>query len=976
MPTLIPFGKTKNTLAGAKDMENKLNSILEKIELAKGDFDIDRIYSILCQGFSELNISVLIATYNAKRDLITIKRYCPTEQSKIVMKDIIEKELIDRTIPLPIISIYQKALAQSQSVYYKDRSKDLKQRYPKYKKILSELDEFDSIISPLILRGEIIGVLEIFSTELKEEYVTALDAFTKSLTKSIANIILFKELKRTSDRYWNLFEKSQEGYLVFDTVRKSFIESNQEIFNITGYTKDEIKQISYIKLFDPEERKKIQDLFVTLIANKNILDQKRKTFETKILTKNNQCRYVNLIINKTISELEWFLIINDITEKKKAEIELKENEQKYSNLVNNAEETVLIINQDGHITFANKSFLAITGYQKEDLSDLSILDIIHPKDRNKIKKYINDKINGKKNEKFGEFKSLLKNGSSIIVQFSASTILDNNNQITGLQIIGRDMTEQRQLETKIKNAKDHYEQVIDAIPDSLCVIDESWQIASCNRVFSDAIGLPIEKVVKSNFKKTMQSYRQDIFDNSYCKKCDECLVKKALFYGYSYEEEREIIDKNNVKHYYRVLAFPKKSDQENRKQIIYIIRDVTETRTVEEENKKLNELNQRILDTSPISIVVLNKDGIVISANYQAKKLMDQPNLSIINRKLTETKEIASNKKLKTLYSNLLKKGEAFYYEELPYKLLVSEETRYLNIIAVPLLDISGHVEGAISMGLDNTEAFIARQRLKNLNRDLEKKVKLRTKELAITNDQLRGVLELKSKFISDASHELRTPLTIIQGNLDLEIQEATMSRKKIPETFSLIRKEVAHMSRVLADLTLLTNADADTEKINQEKIDLVLLAKTVSESLMVIAKKKNIKLKINAPMKPIYFIGDEAKLERAILNITRNAIKYTDDGGCIKVGFKKTKEEASIDIEDNGIGIPEKDLPNIFERFYRVDKARSRNEGGTGLGLPIAKWIVEAHNGRIEVKSELGKGSIFSITLPLKTKKKLLPQK
>ena len=128
--------------------------------------------------------------------------------------------------------------------------------------------------------------------------------------------------------------------------------------------------------------------------------------------------------------------------------------------------------------------------------------------------------------------------------------------------------------------------------------------------------------------------------------------------------------------------------------------------------------------------------------------------------------------------------------------------------------------------------------------------------------------------------------------------------------------------------------------------------------------------------MKPIYFIGDEAKLERAILNITRNAIKYTDDGGCIKVGFKKTKEEASIDIEDNGIGIPEKDLPNIFERFYRVDKARSRNEGGTGLGLPIAKWIVEAHNGRIEVKSELGKGSIFSITLPLKTKKKLLPQK
>jgi signal transduction histidine kinase len=362
---------------------------------------------------------------------------------------------------------------------------------------------------------------------------------------------------------------------------------------------------------------------------------------------------------------------------------------------------------------------------------------------------------------------------------------------------------------------------------------------------------------------------------------------------------------------------------------------------------------------------MLNKDGVVITANYLAKKLMDRKDAPIIGRKIIETKEITTNKILIKLFRNLFLKGESFFYDDLPYMSKTTKETRHLNILAVPLFDNDQKVEGAISMAIDNTEVVNAKKQLEYLNISLEKKVKIRTEQLAIINEQLNKVLDLKQKFISDASHELRTPLTVIQGNIDLATQEIINTRKKIPEFFNLIGKEVRHMTNILTDLTLLTNADADTEKMNYEKIDLRLLIDAVTESLQIIAKKKNIRLIVKKNHNHLIIMGDEAKLERVILNLVRNAIKYNQDNGWVKIWFEEDKDEVKIIIKDNGIGIPEKDLPNIFERFYRVDKARSRAEGGTGLGLAIAKWITEAHGGKITVASEQDKGSAFTVHLP-----------
>jgi len=388
-------------------------------------------------------------------------------------------------------------------------------------------------------------------------------------------------------------------------------------------------------------------------------------------------------------------------------------------------------------------------------------------------------------------------------------------------------------------------------------------------------------------------------------------------------------------------------------------------KTDEEKIQALSELNQKILDNVPLSIVMLDKNGIVTAANKVAKNLMDEPHRPLIGSKLTSTYEIKSNKKLLNLYNLLLNEGKSFHYDNLEYFLSKTNERRSLNIIAVPLLNKKGGAEGAISMALDNTEAILAKKRLRDLNRNLERKVNERTYELNVINKKLNDILDLKSKFVSDASHELRTPLTVIQGNLDLAVREAEHNHNALSEIYPMITNEIKRMKLILSDLTMLTNIDVGNEQIIYEKISLNHLISTVVQSLSVLARQKNIKLINKRAQKAISIIGDDAKLEKTLLNIVGNGIKYTDPGGYVKIWTEQYENGVRITVLDNGIGIPESDLPYIFERFYRVNKARSRKEGGSGLGLSIAKWIIKAHNGSIEAQSVEGKGTKFTIFLP-----------
>ena len=229
----------------------------------------------------------------------------------------------------------------------------------------------------------------------------------------------------------------------------------------------------------------------------------------------------------------------------------------------------------------------------------------------------------------------------------------------------------------------------------------------------------------------------------------------------------------------------------------------------------------------------------------------------------------------------------------------------------------------------------------------------------------------MRKEFVADVSHELKTPITSIMGYAET-LAESEYDRATQYKFLNVIEKESKRMARLVQDLLTLSRYDNNQVKQEKTEFDLGELVKKTQESLALEIEKKHhtIECFVTADVPNVY--ADKYGIERVIFNILTNSIKYTNDGGNIKIYVGFVYNDAYVKIIDNGIGIPEEDLGKIFEGFYRVDKARTREMGGTGLGLSIAKEILEQNNSSIDIKSVVGKGTEVVIRVPTKPKGKI----
>jgi heavy metal sensor kinase len=218
--------------------------------------------------------------------------------------------------------------------------------------------------------------------------------------------------------------------------------------------------------------------------------------------------------------------------------------------------------------------------------------------------------------------------------------------------------------------------------------------------------------------------------------------------------------------------------------------------------------------------------------------------------------------------------------------------------------------------------------------------------------------------FVADASHELRTPLAVLQAESSL-ILEKPRDQGQYRRSMEIVSQEVAYMSEVVSKLLILARSDAGSEQLNVQDVDVAGLVTELSLDLEALAEEKDLHLGLG-PIQGLTVRGDRVRLRQLFLNIFDNALRYTPPGGTITGSVALRDDQAVVSISDTGIGIPEEHLPFIFDRFYRVDKARTNREGGTGLGLSIATSIAKMHGGTIEVESTVGAGTTFRILLPL----------
>ncbi len=232
-------------------------------------------------------------------------------------------------------------------------------------------------------------------------------------------------------------------------------------------------------------------------------------------------------------------------------------------------------------------------------------------------------------------------------------------------------------------------------------------------------------------------------------------------------------------------------------------------------------------------------------------------------------------------------------------------------------------------------------------------------------SEKLETLDQSRNQFVSNASHELKTPLATMKIMLESLIYQPDMDKELRAEFMSDINSEIDRLSNVVSDLLTLVQMDSQNVKLTRENLSIAALIKENAHRLQPIADQKGQQISLTLS-DPCDIYADKSKLNQVIYNLMENAVKYTQSGGQIKVSLVRQGRDAIFTVSDNGPGIPKENLPHVFDRFYRVDKARSREKGGTGLGLSIVHQLVLLHGGAIRVESEEGKGASFIVELPL----------
>jgi two-component system phosphate regulon sensor histidine kinase PhoR len=293
--------------------------------------------------------------------------------------------------------------------------------------------------------------------------------------------------------------------------------------------------------------------------------------------------------------------------------------------------------------------------------------------------------------------------------------------------------------------------------------------------------------------------------------------------------------------------------------------------------------------------------------------------------------------------------------EELSYLVIYRSVEKYLtnkiNVLYKTISKIKGGADAAFNM--DEDVVGLA-------NQDVMEWAEGQIEEITL----LRETDSFRKDFIGNLAHELKTPLFNIQGFI-LSLLEGDLDDPEINRKFlSKAEKNIDRMTRLLEDLDSISRIESGAMTITLERVNIVELSSELADNLERKSKDANVQIKVKDSV-DFFVMCDVNKIQQVLSNLLVNSINYGKDGGETRLRFYDMGDHILIEVSDNGIGIKEKDLLRIYERFYRVDKSRSRNAGGSGLGLAIVKHIIEAHGGNIHVRSTLGTGTTFSFTLP-----------
>lgn len=377
---------------------------------------------------------------------------------------------------------------------------------------------------------------------------------------------------------------------------------------------------------------------------------------------------------------------------------------------------------------------------------------------------------------------------------------------------------------------------------------------------------------------------------------------------------------------------------------------------------------------STISVRIANPDGALANSedNFQWKAISFKSSLNSVKKiesgelhLVVENRQILSEGKTKAYLQVAGNMEKEYMFLKVLFVLMAGADA-----IGIAISLLAGYlISKRMLFPIDRITKAAQSISINHLDRRIEvNQTDDELSRLAETFNEMIGRLkqsfDKQNQFVSDASHELRTPISVIQGYIGLIDRWGKEDKSVLQESIDAIKNETAGMTELIEKLLFLARGDSGSQKLQKTEFGLKELIDEVGKESQLISKQHNIQY---GTVEEVLIFADRKMLKQMLRALIDNSIKFTPPGGTIVVQTFKNEESVNITVKDTGIGIPEEELSRIFNRFYRVDKARAKETGGSGLGLSIVKWIVDAHNGRIQAESIIGEGTSITAGFPIK---------
>jgi len=751
-------------------------------------------------------------------------------------------------------------------------------------------------------------------------------------------------LRESEEKYRNLVENSKDSIVTID-LKGNVQFANTATEELTGYTREEGLGINVRKVTPLRYWPK--SLAMLLKARKG---EQIPYFESLIKRKDGRLIPVETggqAIFKDGKVVGIQIITRDISERKEKEKALRESEARFEQVAENAEEWIWEVDAHGMYTYSSPLVEKILGYKPEEIvGKKRFYDLFHPDDQENLREAALKAFDQK--QPFHGFinKNVHKNGKSVWLSTSGVPILDQQGKLVGYRGTDTNITEFKKAEEALRASEANYRELINGMNDTAWVIDFDGNFADVNAAAIKVLGYSREELLSMGPSDIDSSLnREQIINLVTQMPADQVQV---------FETSHTTKDGKKIP----VEISSSLVSYQGKKAILSIARDITERKKDKEKMVKDQEELHLIINSSPIIIFYKDKEGKFLRVNKAFAEALQTTPEEFVGKTAfdfysTEIAQSMTNDDQEVLKTGHPKLGIIERYES-------AGGLRWVQTDKVPIFDENGVPNGLIGFALDITERVEMQKKLEKYSQRLEETVEKRTRELKEANEKLLRSERLAAigELAGMVGHDLRNPLTGIKNAAYyLRVKQGSDLDDSGKKMLEIIDSSIAHADKIIGDLQ---------EYSREMRLELLTCSprSILEEALTVVRIPDRVKIIDNVLDEPL-IKADNTKMARVFINIIRNAVDAMPDGGTLQIKSAQTDGTVEISFADTGVGMSEETLSKLFLPLVTT-KAQ-----GMGFGLAICKRVVEAHQGKITVQSVEGKGSTFTVTLPIEPKLK-----